>query len=83
MPFASYGEFIDGDTSEDGGEVYRTVKPWRPHFRPSHFRHRVQISRVPSWTLVITGPKSNEWGFWQKKGQEQEFVHNKDWQRLN
>jgi len=76
------GEFIEAEGTELE-EVYRTVAPWRPHFRPSHFRHRVEITRTPSWTLVITGPKSNEWGFWQRKEQGQEFVHNRDWERLN
>ncbi len=82
LPFGRYGEFIEAEGAE-GEEVYRTVAPWRPHFRPAHFRHRVEITRTPSWTLVITGPKSNEWGFWQRKEQGQEFVHNRDWERLN
>ena len=84
LPFTSYGEFIepkgkDGqgqDEQTDGQEIYRTVTAWRPHFRASNFRHRVEITQAPSWTLVVTGPKSNEWGFWQG----QEFVHNRDWQ---
>ena len=85
IPFASYGEFIeieDGkseietERKAEREEVYRTVAPWRPHFRASNFRHRVEITNAPSWTLVVTGPKSNEWGFWQG----QEFVHNRDWQ---
>ena len=72
IPFASYGEFVE----VDGEEIYRTVTPFRPHFRASHFRHRVEINKAPSWTLVVTGPKSNEWGFWQ----EDRFIHNRDWQ---
>lgn len=72
VPFASYGEFIE----IDGAEVYRTVAALRPHFRSAHFKHRVEITQTPSWTLVATGPKSNEWGFWRGR----EFVHNEDWQ---
>ncbi len=72
LPFSSYGEYIE----VDGQEIHRTVAAWRPHFRHSQFRHRVEITRAPAWTLVITGLKSNEWGFWRG----QEFVHNRDWQ---
>jgi len=72
VPFASYGEFVE----VNGEEVYRTVAPFRPHFRAANFRHRVEISSAPAWTLVMTGPKSNEWGFWLND----QFIHNSDWQ---
>ena len=79
LPFASYGEYIEagGGQSDEAKEVYRRVTAWRPHFRAANFKHRVEITRAPSWTLVLTGPKSNEWGFWRG----QEFVHNSDWQK--
>ena len=72
MPFSAYGEYY----LTDEGEHYRLVKPWRLHFRSPHFRHRVQILKTPSWTLVMTGLKSKEWGFWEADGQ---FVHHQDW----
>ena len=72
VPFTSYGEFVE----VDGNEVYRSVAAFRPHFRSSQFRHRVEITKAPSWTLVMTGPKSNERGFWL----EDRFIHNRDWQ---
>ena len=71
LPFSAYGEYVE----IDGRERYREVRPWRLHFRRSHFRHRVEIQRVPSWTLVLTGPKRREWGFWS----DERFVHNRDW----
>jgi hypothetical protein len=48
-------------------------------FRPALWRHRVVLPRaygdnhavgrmVPAWTLVITGRKVREWGFWCPKG---------------
>lgn len=49
-------------------------------FRPATHRHRVELlkrpdgSAVPCWTLVITGPRVREWGFWCPKG----FVHWRD-----
>lgn len=44
--------------------------------RPALHRHRVQLfptggpwsPRRPCWTLVITGRKYREWGFWCPKG---------------
>lgn len=43
-------------------------------------RHRVTLRKdtsgrpVPCWTLVVTGPRVREWGFWCPQG----FVHWKD-----
>ena len=71
VPFTSYHEYVE----RNGMEIRRQVAAWRPHFRGSRFRHRVEIDRTPSWTLVLTGIKNNEWGFWQ----ESQFVHNRDW----
>ncbi len=72
LPFSEYGEFY----THEGQEKFRRVRPWRLHLRSSNFRHRVQIQRFPSWTLVLTGAKSREWGFWEADG---EFVHNEKW----
>lgn len=38
-------------------------------YRPAERRHRIAlIDNKPAWTIVITGPKSREWGFWCPKG---------------
>ena len=75
LPFHAYGEhYMDGETA-----CFRRVKPWRLHFRSSRFRHRVEIQRRPSWTLVLTGLKSKEWGFWEEGEAGKEFVHNEEW----
>jgi len=58
------------------GPVVRIVRAWRPHFRRATFEHRVigrlrQEARLlwyvdprPFYTLVITGPRTNAWGFY-------------------
>lgn len=61
----------------------RYVAPFRFHFRPANFEHIVlygvrpramfgivlhEIVRKPFWTLVITGNKTNAWGFYPKPG---------------
>lgn len=43
------------------------VKALRPHFRSASHQHIVQlIEHRPVWTLILTGTKSNDWGFWNK-----------------
>ncbi len=74
LPFSTYGEYY----TAEGEEKYRLVKPWRLHYRSPQFRHRVEIQSAPSWTIVLTGTKSKEWGFWES---DEEFVHNEDWLR--
>lgn len=37
-------------------------------FRRATTRHRVTLPAGPCWTLVITGRKAREWGFWCPKG---------------
>jgi hypothetical protein len=37
-------------------------------FRRATDRHRVSLDRGHCWTLVLTGPKVREWGFWCPKG---------------
>ena len=72
MPFSAYGEhYLKGETSH-----YRRVSPWRLHFRSSSFKHRVEILQTPSWTIVLTGTKAKEWGFWDDN---RDFVHHQDW----
>lgn len=53
-------------------------------FRRAQHRHRVVLDSkdgkaVPCWTLVITGRKAREWGFWCPKG----FVHWKEFAAQN
>jgi hypothetical protein len=58
---------------------HRFVEPWRFHFRPAHFEHYVVrgLDGVPWWTIVLTGPKNNTWGFYPEPGK---FVNWKQWQ---
>jgi len=72
LPLQGYAEYVAaGDT-----EVRRIVRPWRLHFRAARFQHRVELLQTPTWTLIVTGPKRREWGFWAGRG----FIHNRDWE---
>lgn len=44
------------------GKFWR--KPFRFYYRPAHWKHRVMIMDRPVRTIVFTGPKKREWGFW-------------------
>lgn len=69
LPIRSYGE----ETPEHG---LRTVRSFRPHFRRSKHRHIVRLLQAgPVWTLIITGRKCQEWGFWQQG----RFTHHTLW----
>jgi hypothetical protein len=75
MPLTAYGEYVRRGDSEQ----YREVRAWRVHFRAATFQHRVELTRFPTWTLVLTGNKSREWGFWPDGA----FVHNEAWQAVD
>ncbi|MCV7175095.1 hypothetical protein [Mycolicibacterium sphagni] len=43
-----------------------------------------RVGENPSWTLIITGPKVREWGFWcppRVAGAAKRFVHWRQWGR--
>lgn len=44
-------------------------------FRPARTYHRLILPRGPVWTLVIVGPKVQEWGF-MVRGRK---IHNEDY----
>lgn len=48
---------------------------WSIALRRATHRHRVVIGSKPAWTIVITGRRVREWGFWCPQG----FVH---WQQF-
>ena len=69
LPLQSYVEKTPG-----GGE--QLVRHGRPHFRAARHQHIVQIEvDKPVWTLLITGSKSKEWGFWD----DDKFIHHEQW----
>jgi hypothetical protein len=51
-----------------GHRSRRVVRAFRFHFRGVGFRHRVldPLSTIPTWTIVLSGPRAQEWGFFPK-----------------
>lgn len=51
---------------------YRTLKRFRPVWRSPNFAHRLLLKEGtvgPVWTLFMTGPHRNDWGFYMKDGE--------------
>ena len=58
----------------------RFVWPWRFHYRPADFEHYVVEGYSHTWwTIVLTGPKRDTWGFWTLEDTPSRFVNHKDW----
>jgi hypothetical protein len=64
FPLASYIEWVH---AQGRPRQLRVVEAWRPHFRPATFEHFVvgrAAGHKPFYTIVITGPKRDTWGFY-------------------
>ena len=57
--------------TEETNHGRKTHRPGALLIRPANWQHRVEMD-IPAWTLIFTGPKKREWGFWTKAGQ---FIH--------
>lgn len=69
VPLKPYLEITPG-----GGES--TLRRYWPHFRSAQHRHIVRlIEPGPVRTIILTGPKSKEWGFWD----QEQFIHHSEW----
>ena len=69
LPLRSYRELVPRL-----GE--QLAKRFRPHFRPAHHRHIVQLlGDKPVYTFIVTGRKEQDWGFWE----DEKFTHHEQW----
>jgi hypothetical protein len=78
FPFTTYTEET---YTEDGWFTgVRVVRAWRFHFRSAKYCHvvlgRADRKDKPFYTFVISGRRSNGWGFWPKAGK---FVYWRNW----
>lgn len=75
------GGYVERYLVKDGGgrtERERVMGPGRFGYRPRTHIHRVdRLLGSDVVTLVLTGPKTGEWGFWRKVPHQSlyEFVH--------
>lgn len=88
FPLTSYTEKV---FKQGRLHTTRTVRRWRFHYRPADFEHYVvkrfdkyqrdyvrnQLHGIkPWWTIVLTGPKQDSWGFYPEPGK---FINWKDY----
>lgn len=59
-----------------GDRLYNWVRGWWPSYRPATYQHIVVDPPSPFWTIVVTGRKSNSWGFYPKPNR---FVPWREW----
>ena len=51
-------------------KLSKHIAPWIRRFGPGHI-HRIRLPGHPAkpcWTVVLTGPRTAAWGFWQRAG---------------
>ena len=75
FPLKGYWEEV---YSPAGGYTTRYVDPWRAHYRPAAYRHIVlgAACKAPWWTIVVTAPKQQSWGFYPRPDQ---FIPWREW----
>lgn len=66
LPLGTYREMYWESFGLSGHMWVRDVRPWRPHFRGIDFRHRICHLDRPVWTIVLSGPYVQPWGFYPK-----------------
>jgi hypothetical protein len=70
-PWAFVSLMLRGSYIEHTEHGARTRRAGSLVVRPARFYHRIEIPEAPSvrcWTLVITGPKVQHWGFRCRSG---------------
>lgn len=64
-PWNFWSWVLIGEYAEITPIGYTIRKRWSFAYRRAEWRHRV-ICEKPVVTLVLTAPKSREWGFWRR-----------------
>lgn len=59
VSFVLWGSYIDVS------DIARTQRPrWSIAWYPATHKHSVEIPPTGTWTLVISGQETRQWGFW-------------------
>lgn len=66
FPLRGYVEI----TCAEGAFRQHYVEPYRFHYRPLDYQHRIVALEGdrPIWTIVLTGPRVQKWGFFDGFG---------------
>jgi hypothetical protein len=71
----SFGLILLGGYSEerrtkDDNVEARTVKPGSINFITNKIFHRVDLLENDAWTIFFAGPRTQDWGFWDRNTKE-------------
>ena len=59
------GSYIDCSLDKEGlPDKEDLLSTGSIRFRTATHRHYVKVLKDPTWTIIITGPKRRNWGFW-------------------
>jgi hypothetical protein len=65
-PWAFITFVLKGGYTDVSPQGKQRMGKWAIAFRPALHRHTVQVDKGGSWTIMITGPQTRNWGFWVK-----------------
>jgi len=70
---------LKGWYDDVGESSTERMKPGMIKYRPATHKHTVQVGPKGCWTLIFTGPRIRDWGFWSytKSGKYRLFKANK------
>lgn len=78
-PWSFISILLNSGYWEHGDAGRKWVRRFSIIFRPALWRHRIEIVKAPTYTLVIRFKRFREWGFWTADG----FVPWHKWWRAN
>jgi len=67
-PWGFISIIVSSGYTEQTREGRKTHKPGAILIRPANWQHKVEIN-IPAWTLIFTGPRIRNWGFWTTANQ--------------
>jgi len=79
-PWRFWTLILRGGYVEETPEGRNQLRPGLLRARPASYRHRlVSLPKGRAWTLILTAPKEQSWGFWTRGGKAftpwREFVN--------
>ena len=75
-PYVNMSYILEGECVEETVSGLKKYAAGSFNFRRATVSHRILIETAPCWSLFITGPRLNDWGFYCPKGKKpwKEFI---------
>lgn len=81
--FVLWGGYLEATMDEYGVEGWNLRQWGNLDYRPALFTHSIiALTNKVTWTLVLTGPREREWGFYVPRDKHSyDWVHFEDYHR--